>query len=297
MDDFIKAYKASNGIGIVEKKGTTPDIIRLSNGDLFKKITVGSGVLNNIELAPKYNKISEAGFNQTRDAFLAKARSIMTDAESELQAILKSYANAGIIKVDSTVPANWYRLNALGSKNDAIPVYFELALSQPYIIDMNNMLNIIGIKEDEVKEHLEDVKAYWSIIDSAQPNVIIDLAKKINSVEEVFFKKACEFTSYMANKTLTRTWDTRAITCTSKGCEKFMKYVTDPFLTFATEMATISAPNGTPSYAVYADLISLEDKEFSGGQISKYAIWPSLFYKVDKGMLGNFKFSRQGRSW
>lgn len=297
MDDFIKAYKASNGIGIVEKKGTTPDIIRLSNGDLFKKITVGSGVLNNIELAPKYNKITETGFNQTRDAFLAKARSIMTDAESELQSILKSYANAGIIKVDSTVPANWYRLNALGSKNDAIPAYFELALSQPYIIDMNNMLNIIGIKEDEVKEHLEDVKAYWSIIDSAQSNVIIDLAKKINSVEEVFFKKACEFTSYMANKTLTRTWDTRAITCTSKGCEKFMKYVTDPFLTFATEMATIAAPNGTPSYAVYADLISLEDKEFSGGQISKYAIWPSLFYKVDKGMFGNFKFSRQGQSW
>ena len=145
MDDFIKAYKASNGISIVEKKGTTPDIIRLANGDLFRKVTVGSGILNNIELAPKYNKITEQGFNQTRDAFLAKARSIMADAEGEIQAVLKSYANAGIIKVDSTIPSNWYRLNALGSKNDAIPAYFELALSQPYIIDMNNMLNIIDI--------------------------------------------------------------------------------------------------------------------------------------------------------
>ncbi len=297
MDDFIKAYKASNGIVVVEKKGVTPDVIRLASTDLFKKVTVGSGTLNNIELAPKYNKITEQGFNQTRDAFLSKARSIIADAEGEIQAILKSYSNAGIIKVDSTIPASWYRLNALGSKNESIPAYFELSLSQPYIIDMNNMLNVIGLKEDEIKEHLEDVKAYWSIIDSAQSNVIIDLAKKINSVEDMFFKKACDFTSYMANKTLTRTWDTRAISCTAKGCEKFMKYVTDPFLTFATEMATIAAPNGTPSYAVYADLVSLEDKEFSGGQISKYAIWPSLFYKVEKSMFGSFKFSRQGQSW
>lgn len=257
---------------------------------LTPRRTVSEGYLSNLLLAK--NNMTQTGMVSAGRAFTDKLKAMMPAYCEECDEITRLLQTSGFIVRDENIPHEYYKLLFFGNSDKNVPTYIGLLLPVQFKLDNKLLMKTENFTEKEVIDHFNDVKAYWSILESGGTG-IIELVKKINDDEDSFFAKARDFNSIMSGKLFNRPYNTVSLALTSKSA-KNIKYFSDPWLGFCVEMETMRIKNNAPHFMVKFELASFSNLKEVQNKMATYYASIVLFYKVEKPLLGSFKFERNG---
>lgn len=250
--------------------------------------------------ASKADKMSDSGADAAYYDICSKMQNnkeILNLATEEFYQIADIYQKAGFIKPNRTVP-EYYKFTFLGNDSNRYPLYIGLTRYMPFELDLKKMFQVENIKEEDIKNHFQDVKAYWDMVDStSNPENLMDIAKKVNSVEDDLYAKAKDYTSYVAGKTLTSMYACNALCALNKGC-KNIKYCQDPYIAFCIQMETMRVKDNAPNWKVGFNLTSWESSKDFNQTTATYSVATTIYYKViPPRFLGKCSFERNGKTY
>lgn len=271
-------------------KSMDSQLVRVAK-HLTPRETVTRGYLKNLLLAK--NNMTQSGMQSTHDAFVNKLSGITSSADEEINEIAKLVQTAGFILRDENIPKEYFKLQFFGNAGKSMPEYVGLTTPIQFKLDNNLLMKTENFTEKDVINHFNDVKAYWSILDSGASSGVVELVKKINTIEDEFFTKARDFNSAMSGKLFNRPFNTVSLCLTSKG-SKNVKYYTDPWIGFCVRMESLRIKDSAPNFMISFDLASFSDMKEVQNKIATYFASITLFYKVTKPFIGSFKFERNG---
>lgn len=233
------------------------------------------------------NNMTEAGMNKAYDSMTRKViNNIIPRVHEDVDEVIKIFQTSGIVKRNETVPKEYYTVSFLGSKDNAIPEYVGIGIPVSFELDLKKMMQFEGFSESDVKDHFDDIKGYWNLLEnSSNTEGLVQLLKKINDKEDSFYAKAKDYATTIAGKTLTRLFGVTALMCTSKGC-KNIKYCPDPWISFCLNMSLLRIKDNAPNWEVEFKLTSWESAKSFDSCNAKYYMKITIYYKTVKKMFG-----------
>lgn len=258
---------------------------------LTPRETVTQGYLKHLLLSK--NNMTQRGVQSAHDIFVNKLSAIIPAADEETNEIAKLVQTAGFILRDENILKEYFKIRYFGNAEKSIPEYIGLTTPIQFKLDNNLLMKTENFTEKDVINHFNDIKAYWSILDSGSSSGVVELVKKINTIEDEFFTKARDFNSAMSGKLFNRPFNTVSLCLTSKSA-KNVKYYTDPWLGFCVSMESLRIKDNAPNFMISFDLASFSDIKEVQNKIATYFASITLFYKVTKPFFGSFKFERNG---
>ena len=261
---------------------------------LTPKEVVAQGYLKDLLLAKK--NMTQMGMNRTISAFVDKFNPIGLAAIDECNEISKLLQTSGFIVRDDSIPKERFKLTCYGNDDNSIPAYIGLCTLVPFKLDNNLLMKTENFTEKEVEDHFNDIKSYWSILDSGGTSGIVDLVKKINETEDEFFNKARDFNASMSGKLFNRPYNTNSLVMLAKSC-KNARYFSDPWISFCFEFESIRIKNNAPNFLISFELASFSNIKEIQSRMGTYVTEITLFYKVEKPFIGSFKFERNSTTY
>lgn len=298
-----------NETGMTSKYG--PMIIGDSSG-LDNRVNVIHKMLTPAELklqgsidafaiaAAKANNMTDSGCDTAYYDIISKIQNnkeILNSATEEFYQITDIYQKSGFIKPNKTVP-EYYKFSFLGNDKNKLPLYIGLTRYMPFELDLKKLFQIENLKEEQIKDHFQKVKAYWDMIEStSNPENLMNIAKTITEEEDDFYSKVKDYSSYMAGKTLTSLYSCNALCVLNKGC-KNIKYCQDPYIAFCILIELMRIKDNAPNWSMGFKLTSWESSKDFNQTTAVYSVAPTIYYKViPPRFLGKCSFERNGKTY
>ena len=241
------------------------------------------------------HNMTQAGVNKASDAITSRVvNGIIPTVSDEIDEVVKLFQPTGMVTRNESVPKDYFRIRCLGHDKSDIPEYVGVSAFVPYELNLKELMRQEGFTENDVKNHFNDVKGYWTLVNSGgNASGLVELCNKINEKEDEFFHKICDYTTVMAGKTLTRSFGVDAFVMTSKGC-KNIGYFPDPWISVFVRTDLLRLKDNNPNWSVRFNLTSWESGDGFKGCTAKYYMEVTLYYKCKGKIFGGCTFERNG---